>query len=203
MRKLTLMLPAVMLLTVFSLSADTVVTVTFTGAPYGNDSPYDLTVGTTAVLGTCISWNVSVDTNPSGWQANAEPITDFSASTTPTQVQVLEMEWLNLQFQYSPSSDWTGIQEAIWAINGDTSYQGANAPIDPFSSPSKTWQAVAAASYSLGEAVFEVLVPTTAGQSQTFLVNLTATPEPAALSLVGLALLGLGILRKRKAQRGA
>jgi hypothetical protein len=212
-----------MLLTVFSLSADTVVTVTFTGAPYGNDSPYDLTVGTTAVLGTCISGTDAYINKSDVWQADVETIKDYSDTTTPpysaslTEPELDEMAWLTTQFvlPVPPSSETgaekttdTAIQQAIWYIAVGTGGGGVDNSYVGLATT--TVAGMTAAAVKTLENQFEVLVPTVPNNqnntqgSQVFLIpNVISvtTPEPGTLLLVGLALLGLGISRKRKAAR--
>src|ERR1039458_918546 len=203
MTKLTLMLLAVMLLTVFSLSA-TPVTVIFISDPYG--APYQLTINGVDVWATCISGtNVHIPSSDT-WYADVDTITDYSSPTAPTAlgtVQVQEMGWLTEQLVQSTSATTTNnlIQQAIWFIaNGYTTGAGVGVAggSDTGSTTSPTTTAYwvtngeKASNYNtVNPADFELLVPSnssgvpTANTSQVFLVPFTptATPEPATLLL--------------------
>jgi len=179
-------------------------TVLFTGNTVNGTSygPYDLVVNGVATLGTCINNNLTISSGET-WTADADPIIDFSATTSPTATVVLEAEYLNWQFTAANSSNWTYIQEAIWNLTGAsfTSGQPATSPQNPL-----YWTNLAAAGYpSVSPGSFYVLVPEAGTQSvgglpQAFLINLSA-PEPGTFVLAGTAFIGLGaMLRRRRRQ---
>jgi hypothetical protein len=231
MRKLTLMLLAAMLLAVFPLSADTYkyigpeysgATITYSGdtAPVG---PYQLEDTNTGVYfyADCISgFSELINGN---WSAGFDPVTDYSSAWAPTTVppassttfvggesavtpDLEKMAWLDEQFSsYSTTPTVIdAIQEAIWYFSGVAG--GSDTGTISSTAASAYWVKLA---QDLTTATLntlknsEALVPAATGnESQVFLIPVS-TPEPATLSLVGLALLGLGILSKRKAARVA
>ena len=172
------------LLTMSALALANPVSVTFVDPPTGVEinngsvyvGPHALTIDGLLVLGTNISWDLELEP-PYTWDAGETPL--------PNTQPFLSIAWLDLQF--SSSSDWAGIQDAIWDESG-ASYADAN---------TLSWLASAndPANYgSVNRWGFEILQPDIAGYIPSFIIQ---SPEPATFLLIGMGLVGLSIVRRR------
>ena len=158
-----------------------------TGVNDGVDyvGPYVLSVDGITTAGTCITFDQRVGP-PYEWLAAIETVADFSE---PVRTELLEAEWLNTQFAGSP--DTVGIHHGIWDIFGASYADG------------EPWAALASANYgTVDQNSFDVLAPTQANFTQTFLIpakkpeEFTFTPEPGTSFLLGAGLVVLARMRR-------
>lgn len=149
--------------------------------------PYNLTDDGVAILGTCITFNLEVGP-PYEWTADLEGLGSF---TDPMKTELIEAEWLNLQF--SSSSDWVGIHQAIWDLFGASFSDSDTLKWVGQAETKSNWSTVDTTS-------FGVLVPQPEDVAQWFLVtDSKSTPEPSLLFLVGGGLLCM-LAKVRKAK---
>jgi len=165
-------------------------------------SPYFGTMDGTDVVLFCVDFANEVQIGQQ-WDANLTPIAsgadlgDTRFGAEPDALQLYEQAaWLALQFWSQPASQYADIQATIWQLF-DTN---APAPSSSF------WLDQAQANYaSTNYGKFYIITNTGAveqtGQVQEFLTDAlpTAAPEPGSELMIGLVLIGVGcVLRRRR-----
>ena len=126
--------------------------------------------------------------------------------------QYAESAWLITQMMVSPSQD-GNLNFAIWALFAPTqtmaNTQGWTVGAQNWYKAAATWfgnncSNVTHSCSGINLASFEIITPTTTGLSSPQEYILVATPEPATISLLGIALLWLAwIVRRRAASQSA
>lgn len=183
----------------------TAVNMVFTGVNGVNDgsyyvSPYLGTMNGNAVTLYCVDFNNDV-TFGQTWQANVTQLASDNLSNTryggvaDAQVLYEEAAWLSTQFAANPQSDWVAIQYAMWDLFD------SNAP----STGAAYWLNLAALNYNpANDGNFEIVTNVgpvaLTGQVQEFIVD---TPEPATLLQLGVGVLALLFLARRKSLNSA
>lgn len=171
-------------------------TVTYLGQVSGaNDGQYftgpsNLLVDGVPTIAVCLNFDIAV---AGTWQSAIELLSDIPISD---QAPFLQAEWLFRQFDLNAQIYWPAIHHAVWNLFGGAFNDGLY------------WDAMAAANYgSIDPATAAVLIPEPKRSSQMFLGLVTVpvappvgTPEPATVSLIGGALVGLSMVRRRRAK---
>lgn len=182
------------------LNAETVVYVSSNGVNDGSfyTGPENATINGVAYKVVC--YDASHDVwNGQSWKAALYNINDLTKNSYFTNqadylTKYKEATWLSAQFNDHPTSDWNGIQHAIWNLNVP-GFEGT--PSD-----GNSWTTLAQTQASLGFQGFNFnnyrYINSVPGSTpvQGFIVA-TATPEPASLALVGAGLFGIAFLRRK------
>ncbi|HXJ91787.1 MAG TPA: PEP-CTERM sorting domain-containing protein [Terriglobia bacterium] len=218
MRRVALAFAGLALLVVSAgVASASTVTVTLTGAGgviSNNGSvfvgPYQLLVGGQAINAPCDDYSDEIWVGES-WKANENPLTAAGVSSSlfgshaGADQLYLEAAYLTSLFGKEPTSDYNDIAYAIWGLFDPAALVSSNYSSGAESFLTQAQDAPLSFSEFNG---WQILTPINGSQSQggrpqEFIIpggNPSATPEPAALALLGSGLLAVGLaVRKKRA----
>ena len=149
------------------------------------------------ILGLCLSAAVEIGTGYS-WQAELLSLPDYETAAGLTAQQGDELAYLWTQIAANPVP---AMNDAVWTIAGVPEHGAGVATTD-------YWIGQAQANYlSINPAQFDVWTP----ENSAGVIDLTVSqgqmvdspvPDPATFSLLGVGLLGLGAVWRRKQKQG-
>lgn len=175
----------VSLLAVLSCSASII---TYVGPVSGaNDGqfftgPVNLLVDGNPVIAACLNFDVAAAAT---WVGTVVPLSDIPVVD---RLPFLEAEWLFQQFDVNGQGLWPNIQHGIWDLFGGSYADGVS------------WDNLALANYlSINPSLAAVIIPDPKLSSQEFIGLVTSAPEPVTMGMMGLGLIAVSLLmRKRK-----
>lgn len=176
-----------------SAKADTV-TVYFNGsydfADHGvGIPPYGGTVNGQSAEFYCVDYAHDIYANTS-WQATVTQLSstaNYSGTRLDNATEYMEIAWLLDQSLLSTNQTTEAeLQWAVWSFSGGGNPYGTNSTL--------LSQALSAVQHGFTDYSWEILTPT-GKYGQEFFVR---TPEPSTLLMLGIGLLGLLTLRRRK-----